>query len=72
LPPVEELEELPINADTLALRHFIRRRQRGGAPPPIDVGYALRLRFAGPIIGPLTLGYASHFGLGMFEAAAQD
>ncbi len=68
LPPVEELDELPKNAGTFALRHFMRRRQRGGAPPPVDVGYALQLRFAEPIVGPLTLGYASHYGLGLFAA----
>jgi CRISPR-associated protein Csb2 len=64
---VENLEELPRNTGTLALRHFIRRRQHGGTPPPGDVGYALRLHFAEPIVGPLILGYASHFGLGIFE-----
>jgi CRISPR-associated protein Csb2 len=50
------------------LRHYVRRRQRGGGPPAVDVGYALRLRFAEPVQGPLTLGYASHFGLGLFVA----
>jgi len=68
LPFVEELEELPMNGGTLALRHFIRCRQRGGVNPPVDIGYALQLRFAEPIVGPLILGYASHFGLGLFEA----
>jgi CRISPR-associated protein Csb2 len=32
----------------------------------VDAGYALRLRFAEPIRGPLSLGYAAHFGLGLF------
>jgi CRISPR-associated protein Csb2 len=68
LPVIEALDVLPRNAETVALRHFIRRRQRGGTAPPVDVGYALRLRFAEPIAGPLTLGYASHFGLGLFVA----
>jgi len=67
-PLVEQWDELPRTAETLALRHFARRRQRSGAPPPVDVGYALRLRFAEPIVGPLTLGYGSHFGLGLFIA----
>ncbi len=67
-PLVEQWDELPRTAETLALRHFARRRQRSGAPPPVDVGYALRLRFAEPIAGPLTLGYGSHFGLGLFVA----
>lgn len=68
LPSVEGLEVLPWNADTLALRHFVRRRQRGGMQPPVDVGYTLRLHFSEPVVGPLILGYASHFGLGLFEA----
>ena len=67
-PLVEQWDELPRTAETLALRHFARRRQRSGAPPPVDVGYAVRLRFAEPIVGPLTLGYGSHFGLGLFVA----
>ena len=68
LPSVEAIEELPRNSETLSLRHFVRRRQRGGTPPPVDVGYSLRLRFAEPITGPVTLGYGSHFGLGLFQA----
>jgi CRISPR-associated protein Csb2 len=66
LPPVAQLDVL--RAESIALRHHVRRRQRGGAPPPADLGYALRLRFEEPIQGPLTLGYASHFGLGLFVA----
>lgn len=66
LPPAERIEELSREPDALALRHYVRRRQRGGGPPAMDVGYALRLQFAQPISGPLTLGYASHFGLGLF------
>jgi CRISPR-associated protein Csb2 len=66
LPPVERVDELPNSAETLPLRHFVRCRTRGGPPPPADLGFALRLQFAEPINGPLTLGYASHFGLGLF------
>ena len=72
LPPVEQLSELPRDDETLVLRHFVRRRERGGSPPPADIGYGLRLQFAkpitGPSSGPLTLGYGSHFGLGLFVA----
>lgn len=67
-PLVEQWDELPRNERTLAMRHFVRRRQRGGAPPAVDVGYALRLQFAEPVVGPLLLGYGSHFGLGLFVA----
>lgn len=66
LPLLEEIELLP--RETIAFRHYVRLRQRGGAPPPTDVGYAIRLRLAEPISGPVALGYASHFGLGLFAA----
>jgi CRISPR-associated protein Csb2 len=53
---------------TKALRHFVRRRAHGGVPPKVDAGYGLRLQFSEPIHGPLLLGYASHYGLGLFRA----
>lgn len=34
--------------------------------PPATAAFGLRLVFGEPISGPLSLGYASHFGLGMF------
>lgn len=60
------LVPVDITIETLLLRHYVRRRQRGGAPPPVDCGFALRLRFDRPVHGPICLGYASHFGLGLF------
>lgn len=66
LPPAN-VEVLAWSADTLALRHFVRRRDRGPQPPR-DLGVALRIHFAEPIRGPLCLGYGSHFGLGRFRA----
>lgn len=39
----------------------------GGVPPKTDGGIGLRLRFAEPIQGPLMLGYASHYGSGLFR-----
>lgn len=50
------------------LRQFIRVRRNGPAPP-VDCGFAIRLRFAEPVSGPLCLGYGSHFGLGLFRTA---
>lgn len=68
LPPPEHLRVLPWTGERLALRHFARCRKRGGAPPPVDIGYVVELQFAEPVAGPLMLGYASHFGLGLFYA----
>ena len=47
-------------------RRFRRRRHKDKPQPPMPVALGLRLRFARPIRGPLSLGYASHFGLGSF------
>jgi len=53
---------------TIAMRHFVRVRRRSGNPPPCDMGYGVRIAFDEPQLGPIALGYASHFGLGLFEA----
>jgi len=69
LPKTTDVEMLPWYPDTLKLRHFVRVRWHGGQPPPDDTGYVLRIHISKPIVGPLTLGYASHFGLGLFFAS---
>lgn len=69
--PPAGIELLPWDGATLALRHAVRVRSRGGRPPPVDAGYAVRLHFEEPVFGPVSLGYASHFGLGLFLAAPQ-
>jgi CRISPR-associated protein Csb2 len=48
--------------------HFVRHRRDGHPQPPLTVPYCLRLTFAEPVAGPVCLGYASHFGLGLFAA----
>ncbi len=68
MPCAEQVIVLRGAADLPPLRHFVRRRQRGGGSPPVDVGYALRLRFAAPVCGMISLGYAAHFGLGLFAS----
>ncbi len=58
-------EDLP-ESQAAHFRHYIRRRQRGGQPPPQDCGWFVTLEFAEMVLGPLCLGYGSHFGLGLF------
>lgn len=57
--------------ESIELRHYVHAR-RNGMPPPEDYGYALRLTFAEPVTGPLCLGYASHFGLGLFAPVPDE
>lgn len=53
---------------TKQLRHYVCRRSRGSAPPAMSLGLGVRVRFSEPIQGPLLLGYASHYGLGLMAA----
>jgi len=63
--PTAEVQ-LPLSSDAnRKLRHFVRRRHRGNAPPQ-DGGYALELKFPVAVHGPITLGYGCHFGLGLY------
>lgn len=66
LPQAESVEVLPELSK--AMRHFVRQRQRGGNSAPVDAGYGLRLVFTEPVRGPLMLGYAAHYGLGLFRS----
>jgi len=59
------------NPSLLRQRHFIRSRRFGPAAP-IDCGFSVQLRFAKPVLGPICLGYGSHFGLGMFKSCTDD
>ena len=68
LPPAEVIN-LAINAPGARhLRHHVRHR-RWGNPPPQDVCFALQITFAEPVQGPIALGYASHFGMGLFACS---
>lgn len=59
---------------TRKLRMFVRVRAHR-APPRLNAGFGVRITFAQPLVldqhGPLLLGYASHYGLGMFRAVAR-
>jgi hypothetical protein len=46
----------------LSLEVFLPRRHPAKSPP--DIGFVLRLHFDAPVTGPISLGYAAHFGLG--------
>lgn len=72
LPRPEAVEILDVRSDPSVLkqRQFVRVRRRGPSPPS-DCGFSVRLRFSDPVAGPIALGYASHFGLGVFVGDSQ-
>jgi len=72
LPDIVGFRELPsILYGGRALRplHFHRFRRKRGLTQPDTLGRLLEVRFAAPVRGPLALGFACHFGLGLFRPA---
>jgi len=47
--------------------HFRRFRSRRGMTQPDRLGSFWRLTFPEPVSGPIALGFACHFGLGLFK-----
>jgi CRISPR-associated protein Csb2 len=70
--PSATVEILPWTDQTHEIRHAIRVRRYPASPPPVDIGFALRLTFDAPVAGPLTIGYGAHFGLGLFAADGDE
>jgi CRISPR-associated protein Csb2 len=52
---------------TKRLRHIICQRGRSRSSAPVNFGLGLRLVLESPVSGPISLGYASHYGLGQFR-----
>lgn len=69
LPELIKMTVVPPGESPAAarFRHFVRQR-RSGPQSPVDCGFFIRLTLAAPAKGPITLGYGSHFGLGLFAA----
>ncbi len=69
LPPIVELkmlEEADFGGRRLKPIHYQRFRRKRDLTQPDRLGRMVELRFAGPIRGPLALGFGCHFGLGLF------
>lgn len=69
VPPPDAIEILP--TDDLVRRRllrFVRARKPGKPKPPANRVFGLRISFDQPVQGPIAIGYASHYGLGVFAA----
>jgi len=53
---------------SLQFRHYIFHRGKKASQPAQRVGLSLKLSFKEAVAGPISIGYASHFGLGLFES----
>jgi CRISPR-associated protein Csb2 len=63
---IESLAAPSISGRPLRWHDFNTRRQRGDGARAHQPARGFRLTFATPVSGPIALGYASHFGLGLF------
>ena len=63
---IEEITEVKVGATPRRALNFYRFRSRGREPQRDSSGALLEIEFPRVMQGPLALGYASHFGLGMF------
>jgi CRISPR-associated protein Csb2 len=63
----EPVAEVSVGGRALRPIHFHRFRSKPGLAQPDRHGGFWRLVFAAPVQGPLALGFACHFGLGLFE-----
>jgi len=66
---VEEMDELRLRGRPLAWRHFRQWRVIGKGRRGSDFGRGFEIEFTEPVSGPLALGYACYFGLGLFVPA---
>jgi CRISPR-associated protein Csb2 len=63
---IESLAEPTINGRPLRWHDFTTQRHQGGGARAHQPARGFRLTFADPVTGPISLGYAAHFGLGLF------
>lgn len=67
---MQPLDEVPVGKGRQCRPiQFQRFRSRRGLRQPDRLGSFWRLTFPEPISGPLALGFACHYGLGLFRAS---
>lgn len=68
-PEVLELPDIEIKGRRRRPIHFHRFRSKRGLRQPDRIGRFCELIFPAPVLGPIALGFACHFGLGIFRPA---
>jgi CRISPR-associated protein Csb2 len=64
---ISELRAIDINGRPRRPIHFRRFRSKRGLVQPDKIGCFVSLKLPVAITGPLALGFACHFGLGLFR-----
>ena len=68
---IEMLESIGKQHRLRPIEFCLRRRKPGDDGPNRSRGL-FRLRFPGPVSGPIALGHSCHFGLGLFQAVGSE
>lgn len=63
---VREQPDIDFGGRRLKPVHYHRFRRKQGLTQPDTLGRLIELQFSAPVTGPLALGFACHFGLGLF------
>jgi len=71
-PEIRPLEVITIKGRQRRPIHFHRFRNKRGLKQPDTHGRFWRLTFPHPVAGPLALGFACHYGLGVFAAKDEE
>jgi CRISPR-associated protein Csb2 len=66
---VQPIPRCELQGQSIRWIEFRRERLFGGGSRGQGLGYGFTIEFAEPVGGPLCLGYACHFGLGLFLPA---
>jgi len=69
---IETIEQAIIAGKKVRWLEFRRCRKTGGGQLAHNRGFGFEIEFAEMVRGPITLGYACHFGLGQFLAVRDD
>jgi CRISPR-associated protein Csb2 len=75
LPEIVDFRELPeinFGGRRLMPLHYHRFRRKRGLIQPDTLGKLIELRFSNSITGPIALGFACHFGLGLFTSVKSN
>ncbi len=70
-PALTDISISQRNSSNRRAIEFHRFRSRRGLPQTDTLGSFLCLNFADPVLGPFALGFACHYGLGMFVAVGE-
>ena len=69
---IERLPSLRVGPRSRRCIDFVRHRRRKGIAQPDRRGSFVRLAFRTPLRGPLALGFACHYGLGLFRPVSSS